>query len=71
MNVRRYYQISKELFYLTDKIANLDMFIDTDPWKELSEEQCNLLLRQIDIMRKYAAILVNRLHVVDECSIVR
>ena len=46
-----------ELKELNDKIAKLDVFLDTDTYKNLDEHCCELLVLQRNAMVQYAMIL--------------
>lgn len=66
MKIRLYHRISQELYYLTEKMASLDKFLNGNRRHELSDAHINLLLTQLGTMKEYAAILVSRLHLGDD-----
>lgn len=56
-----YIELEEEFQQLNRKIRNLKLFIDSDKYQTLDEEDQNLLFIQHESMRTYAACLMSRI----------
>ena len=67
-DILRMHKLIVESEKLTVKIINLEDFMKSDKFNNISDVQKNLLTDQYDIMRDYLTVLLRRIYFMNEVS---